>query len=81
MSEIGIMDCDVSSLSLEDIIRMCTFLDDEGNAYVHFIETEKKIGVDLFPCAECGSALSTLQIFKAALSLDSEGNYCLNMVL
>jgi len=68
------VDCDLDSLTEENIWKMVSYLDDEGNIFIHFVDGGYDVG-DLTPCADCDDPkdLSVLNLLKMALVTDSEG--------
>lgn len=78
---INIVDCDINTLTIENILRMVTMCDVDGNFYFSINESEIALS-ELVDCVECGMDLTVLNILKAALSTNDDGgdHYCLNIV-
>ena len=80
---LGIVDCDLDSLTIENIIKMVSVCDVDGNWYIRVCESD--IDPETYPhsfmdCNECGMDLTVLNILKKALSTNDDGEYCLNII-
>ncbi len=74
-----VIDCDISSLSLDDIFRMVSAVDADGNYYVRIFNngTDPDTLDDLVDC-ESGD-VSMLDIFRGALVYNVDGEFALNI--
>ena len=81
MSLDGVVTCDLDSLTIEDIIRMVTVCDEDGNFYFRVCDySDEYTPHSVADCVDCGMDLTVLNILKKALSTDDDGNYCLNII-
>lgn len=74
-----VVNCDASDLSLDDIFRLVTAIDDEGNVYIRVYDD----GTDpdeLEDLAGCADGIRMLDILRGALVTNDEGEYALNIV-
>jgi len=76
---VGILDCDLDSLTIEDIMKLVTSVDSEGNAYIKIIDSGLDVD-DLIDCSECGMDLTVLNILKKALATNADGEYALSII-
>lgn len=76
---VGILDCDLDSLTIEDIMKLVTSCDAEGNAYIRIVDSGLDVA-DLESCEECGMDLTVLNILKKALATNADGEYGLSIV-
>ena len=74
-----VIDCDIQSLSLDDIFRMVSVVDADGNFYIRIFNdgTDPDTLNDLIDC-ESGD-VSMLDIFRGALVYNVDGEYALNI--
>ena len=70
---------EASSLGLDDIFRLVTAVDDEGNIYIRVYDdgTDPDTLEDLVDC-DSGN-VTMLDIFRGALVTNDEGEYALNV--
>ena len=74
-----VIDCDIQSLSLEDIFRMVAVVDADGNFYIRIFDDDTD-PADLNDLIDCESGdISMLDIFRGALVLNVDGEYALNI--
>jgi hypothetical protein len=74
-----VIDCDIQSLSLDDIFRMVSAVDADGNYYIRIFNdgTDSDTLNDLVDC-ESGD-ITMLDIFRGALVYNVDGEYALNI--
>jgi len=75
-----VIDCDIQSLSLDDIFRMVALVDADGNFYIRIFDdgTDPDTLNDLITCTS--GDISMLDIFRGALVTNDDGEYALNVV-
>ena len=75
-----VIDCDIQSLFIEDIIKLVTAIDVDGNMYIRVFDD----GTDpatLDDLVECDSGnISVLDILRGVLVTNDDGEYALNVV-
>lgn len=75
-----VVECDTGSLSLDDIFRLVTAVDVDGNIYIRVYDDGTDPD-DLDDLVECDSgAIRMLDIFRGALVTNLDGEYALNVV-
>ena len=74
-----VINCDIGDLSLDDIFRLVTAVDAEGNAYIRVYDdgTDPDTLEDLAGCAD---GIEMLDILRGALVTNDDGEYALNVV-
>ena len=74
-----VVDCDINSLSLDDIFRMVAVVDADGNFYIRYYNdgTDPDDLNDLVTCQN--GDITMLDIFRGALVLNADGEYALNI--
>ena len=73
-----IVDCDTGGLGLDDIFRLVSAVDVDGNIYLRVYND----GTDpdtLSDLADCETAVTMLDILRGALVTNDEGEYALNV--
>jgi len=74
-----VIDCDISSLSLDDIFRMVSTVDADGNTYIRIFNDGTAEG-DLNDLVTCQNGdITILDIFRGALVTNADGEYALNI--
>ena len=73
-----VITCDLGDLSLDDIFRLVTAVDAEGNVYIRVYDdgTDPDTLEDLAGCAD---GIRMLDILRGALVTNDEGEYALNV--
>jgi hypothetical protein len=74
-----VIDCDIQSLSLDDIFRMVSATDADGNYYIRLYNdgTDPDTLSDLIDCQS--GDVSILDILRGALVTNDDGEYALNV--
>lgn len=74
-----ILTCDSGDLSLDDIFRLVTAVDAEGNIYIRVYDdgTDPDTLDDLIDCDN--SSVTMLDILRGALVTNDDGEYALNI--
>ena len=74
-----VVDCDINSLSLDDIFRMVAVVDADWNFYIRYYNdgTDPDDLNDLVTCQN--GDITMLDIFRGALVLNADGEYALNI--
>lgn len=74
-----VVDCDINTLGIEDIIKLVTAIDVDGNIYIRVFDD----GTDpdtLDDLVECDSGnISVLDILRGALVTNLDGEFALNV--
>jgi hypothetical protein len=72
-----VVDCEIGSLGLDDIFRMVSATDVDGNIYIRVYND----GTDPDTLSEfdCITAVSMLDILRGALVTNDDGEYALNV--
>jgi len=75
-----VIDCDINSLTLDDIFRMVSVVDADGNYYIRIYDdgTDPDDLSDLIDC-ESGD-MTMLDILRGVLVTNDDGEYALNVV-
>ena len=74
-----VIDCDISSLSLDDIFRMVSVVDADGNYYIR-VYNDGTAPADLNDLVTCQNGdISMLDIFRGALVYNADGEFALNV--
>jgi hypothetical protein len=74
-----VIDCDISSLSLDDIFRMVSAVDADGNYYIRIFNDDTD-PADLNDLVTCQNGdISMLDIFRGALVYNADGEFALNI--
>ena len=71
------IECDTGDLTFDDIIRLVSAIDDDGNIYIRTYDDGTPSG-DLTDLA-CADGFGFLDILRGALVLDDDGEYALNV--
>ena len=75
-----VTDCDIGNLSIEDIIRLVTAIDADGNMYIRVYDDGSDVD-DLSDLVNCDSGdVSLTDILRGALVTNDDGEYALNVV-
>jgi len=74
-----VVGCDTGNLSLDDIFRLITAIDAEGNFYIRIYDDGTDPD-DLSNLADCDMPVSMLDILRGALVTNDDGEYALNIV-
>jgi len=72
-----VVGCDTGSLGLDDIFRLISGIDVDGNIYIRLCDDETPL-VDLSELS-CEDTTTMLDILRGALFLNDDGEYCLNV--
>lgn len=74
-----VINCGDGDLSLDDIFRLVTAVDDDGNIYIRVYDdgTDPDTLNDLVSCDS--GAIRMLDILRGALVTNDEGEYALNV--
>jgi len=74
-----VIECDSGDLSLDDIFRLVTAIDADGNVYIRVYDdgTDPDTLSDLVDCDS--GAIRMLDILRGALVTNDEGEYALNV--
>ena len=67
--------CDTASLELDDIFRLISGIDVDGNFYIRVVNDETSPVFDL----TCRNTASALDILRGALTTNEDGEYALNV--
>ena len=71
-----VIGCDTGSLGLDDIFRLISGIDVDGNIYIRLVDGNAPAYVfDL----ECTNSATALDILRSALVLNADGEYALNV--
>ena len=71
------IECDTGDLTFDDIIRLVSAIDDDGNIYLRTYD-DGTASEDLTPLA-CVDGFGYLDILRGALVLDDDGEFALNV--
>lgn len=73
-----VVDCDTGGLGLDDIFRLISGIDVDGNIYIRVYNdgTDPDTLTDL---ADCLTAVTMLDILRGALVTNDDGEYALNV--
>jgi hypothetical protein len=73
-----VVGCDTGSLGLDDIFRLISGIDVDGNTYIRVCDDETDYDdLSNLDCEDFG--VSALDILRGALFLNDDGEYCLNV--
>ena len=72
-----VIGCDIGSLSLDDIFRLVSGIDVDGNIYIRLYSDENHPAY-IFDL-DCNSTATALDILRGALVTNDEGEYALNI--
>ena len=70
--------CDTGNLELDDIFRLVTAVDAEGNIYLRVYDDGTAPEGDLVDCTS--GDITILDIFRGALVTNDDGDFALNII-
>lgn len=74
-----IVDCDIGVLTLDDIFRLVSGVDADGNYYIRvYNDGTEPADLNDIDCEDGG--VSALDILRGALGTNEDGEYALNIV-
>ena len=72
-----VIGCDTGNLSLDDIFRLISGIDVDGNIYIRVCDGNAPAYIFDIACNDFG--VSALDILRSALAVNDDGEYCLNV--